>query len=124
MRLLLPGCKTLHLLLLNLITFLLNGSTAFRSLMKMLNKTRSSINPWGTQLVTGLQPDSALLIQPSKFCQSAINPPHCPLMYPTFSKFRNKDVLRDNVKCLAEAKYRNLYKQVFRHLTLQMHRSL
>lgn len=25
-------------------------------------------------------------------------------MYPTFSKFRNKDVLRDNVKCLAEAK--------------------
>ncbi|XP_048782344.1 uncharacterized protein LOC125684319 isoform X1 [Lagopus muta] len=59
----------------------LNGSTAFsqssqlriitnllrvaiipssRSLMKMLNKSGPSTDPWGTPLVTGLQPDSAL----------------------------------------------------------------
>jgi len=30
--------------------------------MKMLNKTEPSIDPWGIPLVTGLQPDSALLM--------------------------------------------------------------
>jgi len=33
-----------------------------RSLMKMLNRTGPGIDPWGTPLVTGLQPDFMLLI--------------------------------------------------------------
>jgi len=34
----------------------------FKSLMKMLNKTRLSTDPWKTLLVTGLQRDSVLLM--------------------------------------------------------------
>jgi len=32
---------------------------SLRSLMKMLNKTGPSTDPWGTPVVTDLQPDSA-----------------------------------------------------------------
>jgi len=39
-----------------------NSIPSSRSLMRMLNKTQPSTNPWGTPLVTGFQLDSEPLI--------------------------------------------------------------
>ena len=38
-----------------------HSNSSSRSLMKKLNKTGPSTDPWGTPLVTGLQLDTALL---------------------------------------------------------------
>ena len=45
----------------------------------------------------------------SSASHSVLNPPHCPLIYPTFSKFHNKDVVEDSDKYLAEVKVHNIH---------------
>jgi len=79
--------------------------------MKMLNKTRSSTNPRGTPLLTGVQLDSALLKKNplSSVNQPVLRPPHCTLIYPVDPKLIYKDVVRDSVKSLAEVKVYNIY---------------
>jgi len=62
----------------------------------------------GSTLVIGLQPDSVPVIT-TFWAQPALSPPHCPLIYPTFSKFHNKDVVGYSVKHLAQVKVRNIH---------------
>ena len=104
MGLFLPRCRTLHVPLcptFQPVQVTLNGSTAFwcishsssfvssanllrvhsnsssRSLMNKLNKTGPSTDPWGTPLVTGLQPDSLPLmtVLEGSFCLLSLGPP-------------------------------------------------
>ena len=73
--------------------------------MKMLNKTGPSTDPWGTSLVTSLQPDCAADHNPlSSASQTVLNPHHCPLIYPTLSQLHYKDTVGNSVKHLAEGK--------------------
>jgi len=78
--------------------------------LMMLNKTKLSTDPWGRQLVTGLQPDCTVDDNPLiSAIQPGLNTPHHPLIYPTLPKFSNKDVVVVSVKHLAEVKVHNIY---------------
>ena len=58
----------------------------------------------------GLQPDSAPLMTTLSFAsQQVVDLPHHSLIYPTFSKFHNKDFVGDGVKSLAEVKVHNIH---------------
>ncbi|XP_048785824.1 uncharacterized protein LOC125686152 isoform X3 [Lagopus muta] len=137
MELFLPRCKTLHLLLLNLIPFfvpssqpvqvLLNGSTAFSqsSQLRIIGKLAEGghyplikvIDEDVEQDRTQHRPlrNTAGYRPPTGFCttnndplcsasQPVLNPPHCPLIYPTLPQLCYKDVVGDSIKCLAEIK--------------------
>ena len=76
----------------------------------MLNKTKLSTDPWGRQLVTGLQPDCTVDDNPLiSAIQPGLNTPHHPLIYPTLPKFHNKDVVGGVVKCLGEVRVDNIH---------------
>jgi len=107
-----PSCvsATPHSFVLSVNLLKVDSIPSSRSLMKMLNKTRPNTDPWGTPLVTGLQPGCAADDNPlSSTSQPVVSPPHCPLIYPTLSKFHNKDVVGADVKCRAEVKVPNIH---------------
>lgn len=77
------------------------------SLMKKSNKAGPSTKPWGTLLVIGFQPDSTANENPLNSArQPAVNSLHCPLIYPTLSRFHDKDV---GVKHVAEVKVHSIH---------------
>ena len=66
-------------------------------LMKMLNETRPSTDPWGTPLVMVLQPD-AVPLTTMLWALPVLNPSH---LYWSIPRFFNKGVVGDSVKRLA-----------------------
>ena len=55
----------------------------------------------------------------SSAVQLVLNLPHCPLVYPTLSKFTYKDVMGDSAKRLAEVKIDNIHCSPFIYQTRQ-----
>ena len=65
----------------------LHSNSSSRSLMKKLNKTGPSTDPWETPLVTGLQLDSALLMTTLWFCHSASSQSTSPTTHPAHTSW-------------------------------------
>lgn len=73
--------------------------------MKILNETGPSTDPWGTLLVTGLQPDCTTDHNPLNLAsQPVLNPPHCPLIYTTLSQLHYQNVMGHSIKSPSEVK--------------------
>ena len=77
-----------------------------RSLMKMLKKTGHGTEPLGN--TDSYRPPTRLCATDNNLLSSARQPVlrqlHRPFIYPALSKFHNKDVVADGVKCLGEVK--------------------